>query len=483
MSSMQDLPGLAPLAPVSPPADVPARPRLRAVPDVPLDFDDAVRTLTPRLVRYATRRLGDVHEAEEVVQEALLRAYKHREELLTEDDLAAWSTCVTGRLVIDRLRVRGRSTSVAEVPEGTRVGRDTADVVVARDEARTALDALDAMPPRQAAVLWAREVEGLAYDEIGVRFGMTEPAVRSILTRARKALRKEYAARGGTLPAGGLAAIAPWADGLGWLERLRGAVGRVTAPAALGVVTTGLLAGGLLTVPGFDTVTPAPPAVTTTVVTSLDTPVALHIPAERQSLAVSVAITTAPAATRSSRVESDGKDLEKVERNTPCVDADDLYAELYRQTDNTIEQRTGSTINDLNGPLMVGPPRCGDGEAQSTYFVNTGLPENSHVPTSLGVSSDDECWEGTSQARHQHHRSSRPRDLHQPEPRRSLLMTRSTIVKCLIAVAAIGGVAAPSFASAEIPPKRYCLTSSDDPETSYNEHICVWTPGWGELAK
>jgi RNA polymerase sigma-70 factor (ECF subfamily) len=160
----------------------PARAHLRAVPLQPeplLDFEEVVRRLTPRLQRYATRRLGDRHEAEELVQEALLRAFDHRDELQTEEDVAAWSTCVTGRLVIDRLRVRGRSTSMAEVPEGTRVGRDTADVVVARDEARLALDALDAMPPRQAAVLWAREVEGLAYDEIGDRFGMSEPAVRS----------------------------------------------------------------------------------------------------------------------------------------------------------------------------------------------------------------------------------------------------------------------------------------------------------------
>ena len=58
---------------------------------------------------------------------------------------------MTGRLVSDRLRVRGRSVSVAEVPEGVRVGRDTADVVVARDEARLALDV---MPARQGAVLW-----------------------------------------------------------------------------------------------------------------------------------------------------------------------------------------------------------------------------------------------------------------------------------------------------------------------------------------
>jgi RNA polymerase sigma factor (sigma-70 family) len=222
------------------------RRHLRAVPDLPLDFDAVVRRLRPRLQRYATRRLGDSHEAEELVQEALLRAYQHRSELSTEDDVAAWTTCVTGRLVIDRLRVRGRSTPVADVPEGSRTARDTADVVVARDQARLALDALDSMPPRQAAVLWAREVEGLGYDEIGRRFAMTEPAVRSLLTRARKSLRKEYAVRGGTLPAAGLALLAPWVTGTAWLDRLRTALGKASAPAVLAVAAGGVITGALV---------------------------------------------------------------------------------------------------------------------------------------------------------------------------------------------------------------------------------------------
>ena len=259
MSSMHELP---PLAVPAAPEPVAPRPVLRVVPDVELDFDDAVRRLSPRLQRYATRRLGDAHEAEELVQEALLRAYKNRDALLTEDDVAAWTTVVVGRLVIDRLRVRNRSVNVAEVPEGTRVGRDTADVVVARDEARMALDALDAMPARQAAVLWAREVEGQGYDEIGARFGMSEPAVRSILTRARKALRKEYALRGGTLPVAGLSALAPWIVGMRWADRLRGAVTRVVAPTALGVVSAGLL-GGFLGASPFDGGAHAPVVVQT----------------------------------------------------------------------------------------------------------------------------------------------------------------------------------------------------------------------------
>jgi RNA polymerase sigma-70 factor (ECF subfamily) len=260
VSTAQDLPLPGAPAPYGePPQAAPAVPLLRLVPSEPLDFDEAVRRVRPRLQRYAVRRLGDAHEAEELVQEALLRAYTHREQLLTEDDLSAWTTVVTGRLVIDRLRVRNRCTSVAEVPEGTRVGRDTADVVVARDEARTALDALDAMPGRQAALLWAREVEGRTYEDLCARFSMTEPAVRSVLTRARKSLRKEYALRGGTLPVGGLAVLAPWVAGFSWADKLRRAASRLTAPAALGAV--GITALGGLVLSPFGAVPPAGSAV------------------------------------------------------------------------------------------------------------------------------------------------------------------------------------------------------------------------------
>ena len=245
MTTAPDLP--IPVHPAAVPAQpAPERPPLALVPTLPdgttaeeiVDFDAALRAACPRLQRYAVRRLQDKHEAEEVVQEAMLRAFTHREMLRTEDDLMAWLTVVTGRLVIDRLRVRGRMTPVAELPAGSRAMRDTADVVVARDEARMALDVLEAMPTRQASVLWAREVEGLSYDEISERYDLSEPTVRSLLHRARKTLRREYAERGGTLPSLGLVAFAPWLRGLRFAARLRDAAKKTTGAAAF--TATGL---------------------------------------------------------------------------------------------------------------------------------------------------------------------------------------------------------------------------------------------------
>ena len=267
MTTAPDLPIREQLLPAGQPEPAPTtRPLLSVVPEqLPsvddVELDEALRRAAPRLQRYAARRLHDDHEAEEVVQEALLRAFQHRHLLATEDDLMAWLTVVTGRLVIDRLRVRGRSITVAEVPPQSRAARDTADVVVARDEARIALDALEAMPSRQAAVLWAREVEGLSYDEIGERFDMTEPSVRSVLHRARKTLRREYAVRGGSLPGVALVALAPWLRGLRVAGRLRhvarrGASAFAVAATGLAVVTVGPI--GTPIHPTHPAATPAP---------------------------------------------------------------------------------------------------------------------------------------------------------------------------------------------------------------------------------
>lgn len=242
MSTAQDLSAGAAAA-----EPLPAAPLLRLAPETPgpastLDFDAFVRRYETRLLRLVLRRLNDRSDAEEITQETLLRAYQHRASFSAEDELIAWSTVVAQRLVIDRARVRGRSFSVAEVPENARMGRDTADIVVAKAEARTALDALEAIPERQAAILWAREVEGLHYEEIADRFGITEPAVRSLLHRGRRALRQEYTSRGGTLPMRGLVPFAPWLLALRSLGKVRTAA-RATAKAAAPAVSALALAG------------------------------------------------------------------------------------------------------------------------------------------------------------------------------------------------------------------------------------------------
>ena len=337
MSTAHDLPSTAS------PEVVPEGPHLSLVPALapsePFDLERALAEATPRLQRYATRRLGSSHEAEEVVQEALLRAYQHRDSFATTDDLMAWSTVVTGRLVIDRVRVRGRSVSVAELPEQTRIGRDAADVVVARDEARTALDALESMPTRQAAVLWAREVEGQSYDEIAERYGLSEPTVRSLLHRARKTLRREYAARGGTLPAGGLVVLAPWLKSLHGLGKLRDAVRRAAvSSAALSVA--GLTALGAIAL--------APPAAT---------PAAPNVQAKSAPVVTMPAVTAAVVsqAKQPARLQTAATGAKHTPSTHPGVR---IHAQLCDPSGNSkllVGVACGETPHAVGKKLYIGP--------------------------------------------------------------------------------------------------------------------------------
>lgn len=202
------------------------------------DFDAFARAELPRLRRLAARRTGSLVDAEEVAAETLMRAYEHRAGFADVHHAAAWCTTVAQRLCTDGYREGARAVAVAHVPDqGT--APDAATAAVARADVRIALAALRSLPDRQARAVWARHVEGLSYDEIAARLGLSEPAVRSLLHRGRRALRDGFARHGG------VGALVP-----AWLvpRWLRGSFGRAAGPglaatAALAAVTAAVLAG------------------------------------------------------------------------------------------------------------------------------------------------------------------------------------------------------------------------------------------------
>jgi hypothetical protein len=217
------------------------------------------------------------------------------------------------------------------------------------------------MPARQAAVLWAREVEGQAYDEIGVRFGMTEPAVRSILTRARKALRREYASRGGTLPVAGLAALAPWVGGMRWADRVRSAASRLAAPAAIGAMGMGLVGGALIS-PLQQPSTPGMPTTSQAVISDS----AVHPAAVvRPAAALPGARTPGPARAATAAAPSITRTMAETQLQSTCL-----------STHSSAPSRGAGT----------GGASCGTVDDRGTHvYVNQSLPDNPTGVRDVGV--------------------------------------------------------------------------------------------------
>ena len=144
--------------------------------------------LRPLLFSIAYRMLGSASEAEDVVQEALLRY--HREADTVESPRAFLSTVVT-RLSIDQLRsarVRRESYVGAWLPEPLITGEDepARQAEVADSLSQAFLVLLESLSPLERAVFLLREVFDYPYEEIARILERSEPSVRQLAVRARR---------------------------------------------------------------------------------------------------------------------------------------------------------------------------------------------------------------------------------------------------------------------------------------------------------
>ena len=147
--------------------------------------------LRPASFAIAYRMLGSVAEAEDVVQEALLRVHRALEHGQQIDSPRAYAATVTIRLAIDELRSARsrRERYVGEwLPEP--ILTDSRDDPARQAEMADSLSLamlvlLETLSPEQRAVLLLRDVFDYGYDEIARIVGKNEDNVRQLATRAR----------------------------------------------------------------------------------------------------------------------------------------------------------------------------------------------------------------------------------------------------------------------------------------------------------
>lgn len=161
------------------------------------------------LHRHCYRMLGSLHDADDAMQETMLRAWRAIARFEPRPSLAAWlyriATNVCLRMIEQRSRRAAHEVGRELQPYPDRLLEDlpTDDPgPVARAEEREAIGlafvaALQFLPAKQRAVLLLRDVLGWSADEAAGALGDSTAAVNSALQRARERLRREQAA--GTL--------------------------------------------------------------------------------------------------------------------------------------------------------------------------------------------------------------------------------------------------------------------------------------------
>jgi RNA polymerase sigma-70 factor (ECF subfamily) len=147
------------------------------------------------LLAYATRLTGDRATAEDVVQETLLRAWRHARDLVDEKgSVRGWLLTVARNIITDRIRARAaRPTEVAESPTTGPVEHDHAESVVTT---MVVLDALDTLSPEHKAVLVELYYRGRSVAEAAQALGLPTGTVKSRSFYALRALRATLAGPG-----------------------------------------------------------------------------------------------------------------------------------------------------------------------------------------------------------------------------------------------------------------------------------------------
>jgi RNA polymerase sigma-70 factor (ECF subfamily) len=162
-------------------------------------FDLLVERATPRLYRTVRRMSSDRMEAEAIVQETWLRAWRALNRVETDQPIMPWLTTIAVNLARDQWRQSRRLFIEAE-PESvweTGVSRPAERQLLRQEDARQLAEYVSQLRPAYRAVIALRYDAGLSYEEIAKALSSPINTVRTHLRRAKQALRHRMEAENG----------------------------------------------------------------------------------------------------------------------------------------------------------------------------------------------------------------------------------------------------------------------------------------------
>ena len=145
--------------------------------------------LTAELLAYFRRRTDSVQDAEDLLQETLLRVYQQSGEIREADRLPAWVFRIARNLLVDERR-RRRLPTRADVEEADNESEDGVQNVVAGW-----LDSfIEQLDPKYRDVIRQSEIEGIPHREIAENLGLSVSAIKSRVQRGREQMHTKLTA-------------------------------------------------------------------------------------------------------------------------------------------------------------------------------------------------------------------------------------------------------------------------------------------------
>ena len=164
-------------------------------------FGLLVEKYQTKVYNLALRMCGSEDDAFDLAQDAFVRAWKSLGSFQFESSFSTWLFRLSSNICLDFLRAKKRRAAVSltvssDDEEATQLdvpdpGMGPEDAVIAAEDRRLLMEALNSLPADQRQIITLRAINDLSYAEIARILDLQEGTVKSRLSRARAALRNK----------------------------------------------------------------------------------------------------------------------------------------------------------------------------------------------------------------------------------------------------------------------------------------------------
>ncbi|MEE3385518.1 MAG: sigma-70 family RNA polymerase sigma factor [Prevotella sp.] len=159
-----------------------------------ISFRNDVLPLKDVLYRLALRITLSHEEAQDIVQDTLIKVWNKRDDWQSLDNIEAYSMTICRNLALDALKKKGNNNESLEQEQIDTPDRTSNphELMIQKDRIEMVRRLVNKLPEKQRSCMQLRDFEGKAYKDIAQILGITEEQVKVNIFRARQTIKQQF---------------------------------------------------------------------------------------------------------------------------------------------------------------------------------------------------------------------------------------------------------------------------------------------------
>lgn len=157
-----------------------------------ISFKNDVLPLKNQLYRLALRITLDSAEAEDIVQETLIKVWNKRDSWDEIESIEAFSFTICRNIALDSIKKLGNNSDSLDRKDAPDSAYNPYEGIIHRDRIKVVKQIVDGLPEKQRSCMQLRDFEGKSYKAIAAMLEITEEQVKINIYRARQTVKQRF---------------------------------------------------------------------------------------------------------------------------------------------------------------------------------------------------------------------------------------------------------------------------------------------------